>query len=96
MVTHEPESCTEQETGDNQDPDGCVGIFGDNACAEGLVDCDPGSYGIGYVVGTVGDGHHHSGSNLSVGPEMFNSVVVALGLHVDVGKGLGRVGDAVA
>ena len=96
VVAVEPETSAEQDTGDNQNKDGSVGLGLDLASLEGLVGGNPGADGVGNIVGTVRDGHDHGRGNLGVGPEMLDPVVVALGLCVGAGQLVGVKGDTVA
>jgi hypothetical protein len=84
VVAVEPEAETEQETSDDEDPDGRVGFLGDDARRVGVVGTDPGADGVGYVVGSVGNGHHHGRGYLGVRPQMLDAVVVDDGAGVDV------------
>jgi len=47
VVAVEPESETEEETGDDEDPDGRVGFFGHDAGGVGVVGSDPGADSVG-------------------------------------------------
>jgi hypothetical protein len=84
VVAVEPETETEEETGDDEDPDGRVGFLGDDTRGVGVVGTDPGADSVGNVVGSVGNGHHHGRGNLGVRPEMLDAVVVDDGAGVDV------------
>ncbi len=95
MVSEKPESGAEEEAGDDQDPDRCVGLAGDLARHEGIVGSDPGCNGVGDVVGTMSDGHHHGGGDLCVRPEMLDLVIVDGGMRVDGMEKSCIEGDAV-
>lgn len=47
VVSVDPETETEEKTGDDEDPDGCVGFFGDDAGGVGVVSGNPGAYSVG-------------------------------------------------
>lgn len=47
VVAVEPETDTEEETRDDEDPDGGVSFLGYDTCGVGVVGTDPGSDGVG-------------------------------------------------
>lgn len=96
MVSVDPEAETEEQAGDDEDPDGRGGFGVDEAGLVGLVGGAPGADGVGDVVAAVRDGHHHGRGDLGVGPEMLDFVVVYNGFGVGGGEVLRGVRDAVA
>ena len=55
----DPESDTEQETGDDEDPDGSISLGRDLASLVSVVRSHPGADSVGHIVGAVRNGHHH-------------------------------------
>ena len=101
LETKAPETETQEETGDRENPGGGVNLVDavlvtDLAGAPDAVGRRPGTDGVGDVVGSVRDGHHHGRGDLRICPEMLDAVVVAFGGGVDACELLGGVGDAVA
>lgn len=96
MVSEKPEASTEEEASDDERPDRGFGLGVHLAGLIGGVGGRPRADGVGDVVGAVGDGHHHRGRDLGVGPEMFDFVVVAFGVGVGFLDVVISEGDAVA
>lgn len=96
LEAEEPESRAEEETGDDEHPDGGGDLGGHFVGLPRAVGGGPGADGVGDVVGSVRDGHEHCGEDLAVGEEVLGPVVVNFAAGV---RGLEAgifVGDAVA
>ncbi len=83
MVSEEPESSAEEETGYDQDPHRGAYLAGDFARDEGVIGSDPRCHGVGDVIGAMSDGHYHGGGDLCVCPEVFDLVIVDGGVGVN-------------
>ena len=53
MVSKEPETSTEEETSNDEDPDWGVGLFADYTCRVGVVSSDPRRDGVCNIVGAA-------------------------------------------